>query len=147
VIAGPFKMALDFQGPIETASDPLKTDGVTWKPFELGPTAIIDMQKLGALAPPTDSTAYVVMEVRSPRVLKTTLEVAGDEGIKVWLNGQEVHRRPRATEPQRVPVELKEGTNRLLVKVHNIYGASWVWARLSDPERILEAVPPKEVGR
>jgi hypothetical protein len=37
-----------------------------------------------------------------------------------------------------VPVELKEGTNKLLFKVHNIYGASWLWARMIDPERVLE---------
>jgi hypothetical protein len=58
--------------------------------------------------------------------------------VKVWLNGKEVHRRTRALEPRRVPVELRPGTNRLLIKVHNIYGPSYVWVRVNDPERVLE---------
>ena len=143
LIAGPFKMALDFAGPIESSADPLKTEGVTWKAFQLGPASVIDMDKLGVLGPPTDSTAYVYLEVVSPRTFKTTLEVAGDDGVKIWLNGKEIHSRTRASEPRRVPVELKEGTNRVLIKVHNIYGPSFVWARLADPDRMLEVVPLK----
>src|SRR5262249_15451087 len=63
LITGPFKMALDHRGPIEFAADPLKTEGVKWKPFAVGPAGTIDMEKLGVLAPPTDSTAYVYFEV------------------------------------------------------------------------------------
>jgi hypothetical protein len=136
-------MAIDSKGPIEEAADPLRTDGVKWKPFQLGPTGVIDMEKLGVLAPPTDSTAYVLMEVVSPRALQTSLEVAADDDVKVWLNGKEVHRRTRAQEPRRFPIELKEGTNRLMIKVHNVYGASLVWARIGDPERVLEVREPK----
>ncbi len=143
LIAGPFKMALDFQSPLEKAADPLKADGVKWKPFRLGPTGVIDMEKLGVLAPPTDSTAFIVMEVRAPRATRAALEVAADEGVKVWLDGKEVHRRTHSLDPQRVPLELKEGVNRLMFKVHNIYGPSWLRARISDPERVLEVVEPK----
>jgi len=142
LIAGPFKMALDAEGPIEKkftqAGDPLKTEGVKWKPFQLGPAAVIDMEKQGVLAPPTDSTAYVYFEVTSPRAVHTALELAADENVKVWLNGKPVVHRTRSVEPNRTPVELKVGVNKVLIKVHNIYGASWVWARLSDPERVLE---------
>jgi putative membrane-bound dehydrogenase-like protein len=143
LIAGPFKMAIDSKGPIEEAADPLKTEGVKWKPFQLGPAGIIDMEKLGVLAPPTDSTAYVYVEVVAPQACKVELEVAADEDVKLWVNGKEVHRRTRSLEPRRVAVELKEGTNRLLFKVHNIYGPSWLRARLSDPERRLELGQPK----
>ena len=138
LIAGPFKMALDSAGPIEKAADPLHTDGVVWKPFELGPAGIIDMEKLKVLAPPTDSTAYVYFEVRAPRDVKTSLEVAADEDVKAWLNGKEVLRRMRSFEPQRITLDLKQGTNKLLFKVHNIYGPSWLRARLSDSERVLD---------
>ncbi len=138
LVAGPFKMALDTKSPIEEAADPLKTDRVKWQPFHLGPTGVIDMGKLQVLGPPTDSTAYVYLELTAPRAFKTLLEVAADEDVKLWLNGKEVHRRTRALEPQRFPIELQEGSNRLLFKVHNIYGASFVWARLSDPERVVE---------
>jgi putative membrane-bound dehydrogenase-like protein len=138
LIAGPFKMALDSPGPIEKAADPLHTEHVTWKAFELGPAGTVDMEKLKVLAPPTDSTAYVYFEVRAPRDMKTSLEVAAHEDVKAWLNGKEIVRRMRSFEPQRVSVDLKQGTNKLLFKVHNIYGPSWLRARINDSERILE---------
>jgi putative membrane-bound dehydrogenase-like protein len=138
LIAGPFKMALDGKGPIEEAADPLKTEGVKWKSFEVGLSGMIDMEKLKVLAPPTDSTAYVLFDVLSPRAMKTALELAVKEDVKVWVNGKEVHRKTWSVEPHRVNVELKEGTNRLMFKVHNIYGPSWMWARLIDPEWVLE---------
>jgi hypothetical protein len=138
LITGPSKMALDGKGPIEESADPLITPGVTWKPFEVGVSGMIDMEKLKVLAPPTDSTAYVYFEVVAPRAMKTELELAAKEDVKVWLNGKEVHRRTWSVEPRRVTAELKEGTNKLLFKVHNIYGPSWMWARLIDPERALE---------
>ncbi len=137
LVAGPFKMAMDFAGPIETAPDPLYAPGIEWKPFEVGPMGKIDLEKLGVLAPPTDSTAYFFFEVHSPRDMKTFVEAAADEDFKVWLNGKEVHRRLRSMQGQRFNVELKQGKNTLLVKVHNIYGPSWLWARVGDPERNL----------
>jgi putative heme-binding domain-containing protein len=137
-VAGPFKMALDFKSPIEeNLADPLKTEGVHWKPFHLGPTAVIDMGRQGVLGPPTDSTAFVYMEVKSPRTAKTLLELAADDNVKVYLNGKEVFRRTRAQEPARTEVELQEGVNRFVFKIHNIYGPSFLWARLADPERVL----------
>ena len=121
-----------------TRGNPLKTLGVAWKPFEVGVSGMMDMEKLKVLAPPTDSTAYVYFEVNAPRAMKTDLEMAAKEDVKIWLNDKEVHRRIWSVEPRRIAVELKEGTNKLLFKVHNIYGPSWLWARLIDPERALE---------
>ena len=138
LITGPYKMALDGKGPIEEAADPLKTPDVKWKPFEVGVSGKMDMEKLKVLAPPTDSTAYIYFEVVSPKAMKTALELGAKEDVKIWLNGKEIHRKTWSVEPHRVPVELKEGTNKLLFKLHNIYGPSWLWARLVDPERVLE---------
>jgi putative membrane-bound dehydrogenase-like protein len=138
LITGPYKMALDGKGPIEESADPLKTPDVKWKPFEVGVSGRLDMEKLKVLAPPTDSTAYIYYEVVSPKATKTAIELGAKEDVKIWLNGKEVHRRTGSFEPHRVPIELKEGTNRLLIKLHNIYGPSWMWARVIDPERALE---------
>jgi putative heme-binding domain-containing protein len=138
LITGPYKMALDGKGPIEEASDPLKTPGVTWRPFEVGLSGLMDMEKLKTLAPPTDSTGYLYFEVVSPKAVKSAIELAAKEDVKIWLNGKEIHRRTWSVEPHRVPVELKEGTNKLLFKLHNIYGPSWMWARVIDPDRSLE---------
>ncbi|HMP02623.1 MAG TPA: hypothetical protein PKC45_09005, partial [Gemmatales bacterium] len=110
---------------------------------EIGVSGLIHMRKLGVQAPPTDSTAYVLVEVQSPRDLQTELELAAHHDVKVWLNGKEVARRFPANQPRRFAVQLKAGPNRFLFKVHNIYGDSWLWARLVDPERVLSIVPPK----
>lgn len=142
LIAGPFKTALDAALPVEQAPHPLRTSGVTWKPFQVGLTGILDMEKLKTLAPPTDSTAYIYFEVHSPRNLTTTLETAADENLKVWVNGKQVHRQMRSVQPRRLEIELKEGKNWLLFKVHNVYGPSWLWARVSDPEKVLEVKVP-----
>lgn len=142
LVAGPFKMALDAPGPIEASADPLRTPGVKWQPFEVGVGGQIWMKKLGVQAPPTDSTAYVLVAVEAPRAMKTELELAAHHDVKVWLNGKEVYRRFPATQPRRVAVELAEGTNRFMFKVHNIYGDSWLWARLIDPQRRLQIASP-----
>jgi len=136
-------MELDYDGPIERSADVLHTEGVACKPFAVGPFGLIDMEKQKVLAPPTDSTAYVYFEVKSPTSRKTILETAADEDLKVWLNGKVVFNRPRTFQAQRIEVELKEGVNKLLFKVHNIYGPSWLWARLGDPQRQLEILPLK----
>jgi putative membrane-bound dehydrogenase-like protein len=145
LIAGPFKAPnpLDFKFPVEEAADPLKAEGVKWKAFQVGPSGTIDIGKQGALATSAGSVAYLHVEVRAAKALKTTLEFAADDGGKVWVNGKEVARKEQAADGQRVPVELKEGTNRLLFKVDNFYGPSWLRARLIDPERVLEVEPPK----
>jgi putative membrane-bound dehydrogenase-like protein len=144
-IAGPFKASqtLDFRFPVETAADPLRAEGVQWRPFQVGPSGLIDIGKLGALATSAGSAAYIVMDVHSPKAWRTTLEFAADDGAKVWLNGKEVFRREQATEGQRLNVDVKEGTNRFLFKVNNIYGPSWLKARLVDPERLLDLGQPR----
>jgi hypothetical protein len=47
----------------------------------------------------------------------------------VWLNGRQVHsneaRRPYTAHADAIPVKLRKGTNRLLVKVDN---ARFDWA-------------------
>jgi putative heme-binding domain-containing protein len=143
LIAGPFQAPgpLDAKLPVETAADPLKAPGVKWTAFQVGPAGKIDINKLGAQAPATNSIAYLLMEVRSARALKTTLELSAHEGLKVWVNGKEVVRRESAEESQRFSVELREGNNQLLFKVSSFYGASWLKARVSDPEHLLEFLP------
>jgi putative membrane-bound dehydrogenase-like protein len=143
VVAGPFVASppLDFQFPIEKAADPLRTEGVRWKAFRIGPAGTIDLGRLGALAPSAGSVAFVAFDVRSPRALKTVLDFASDGGAKVWVNGKEVFRGEHTRNGQRVSIELKEGTNRLLFKLPNLYPPSWLRARLIDPERQLEEVP------
>jgi hypothetical protein len=58
----------------------------------------------------------------------TVLKCRSDDGIKIWLNGQEIHKhecqRSLRTGLDEVPIFVQEGKNRLLVKIDN-YVADW----------------------
>jgi len=78
-------------------------------------------RKLGAYQ--TDVTAYAFAYLYSPMPQSGYLWIGADDGVKVWLNGQVVADEPQTGAHQlaqlKVPVELRAGENRLLVKVIN----------------------------
>lgn len=65
--------------------------------------------------------AYAFTYVHSPETLDAVLAVGSDDGVAVWLNGEEVHRnpagRPYTSREDRVPIRLREGVNLLLLKI------------------------------
>ena len=71
-------------------------------------------------------TAYALTYVISPSNQQGTLYVKTNDGLKVWLNGQAVHRHSSASreDTSSVPVTLKAGHNLLLVKVRQ-HGEYW----------------------
>jgi alpha-galactosidase len=72
------------------------------------------------------SVAYAYAEFESDHRCSATLTCGSDDGIRVWLNGQVVHEREigRTYRPHddRIPVKLKKGPNRILVKIDNCQG-------------------------
>jgi hypothetical protein len=78
--------------------------------------------------------AYLRNKVWSDKSQKVRLELGSDDGIKVWLNGQLVHAnnvtRPADPSQDKVEVTLKQGWNRLLLKVTQGGGEWAVCARL-----------------
>ena len=72
--------------------------------------------------------AYGSVAVDSPREQQTIMLVGSDDAVKVWLNGELVHRNPvnRGADDfqDQFPVTLKEGTNILLVAVYE-GGGGW----------------------
>ena len=79
-------------------------------------------------------SAYALINIRSPREQRDVLMgVGSDDSVKVWLNGKVVHvnqvnRRTEGVQ-DRFRVNLKTGTNFLLVKVTNIF---WNWGMFFD---------------
>ena len=71
-------------------------------------------------------TAYALTYVISPSNQQGTLYVKTNGGLKVWLNGQAVHRHSSASreDTSSVPVTLKAGHNLLLVKARQ-HGEYW----------------------
>lgn len=74
-------------------------------------------------------SAYALIDIRSPREQRNVLMgVGSDDSVKIWLNGEVVHvnqvnRRTKGIQ-DRFRVNLKTGTNFLLVKVTDIF---WNW--------------------
>jgi hypothetical protein len=69
---------------------------------------------------------YVWTELDSPRELNGWLGIGSDDGLKIWLNGELVHdrwiRRISRIDDDIVPLHLKAGKNRLLIKIQNAKG-------------------------
>jgi hypothetical protein len=66
---------------------------------------------------------YAWAEFESPRATEAWLGLGSDDGVKIWLNGELVHdkwiRRPSRVDDDVVPLRLKRGTNRFLIKIQN----------------------------
>ena len=79
-------------------------------------------------------SAYALIDIRSPREQRNVLMgVGSDDSVKIWLNGEVVHvnqvnRRTKGVQ-DRFRVNLKTGTNFLLVKVTDIF---WNWGMFFD---------------
>ena len=61
---------------------------------------------------------YAYAEIDAVHARETVLHYLSDDGIKMWLNGAVVHDKDVLNRHEgEVPVYLKEGTNRLLLKI------------------------------
>jgi len=97
-----------------------------------------------------DAVAYLRAKIWSPQTQKATLLLGTDDGVKVWLNGKQVHAnnaaRGVAVDQDKVPVSLQQGVNELLLKVTNgggDWGAIARFAGEGGPLRNLNEVSPK----
>jgi hypothetical protein len=78
--------------------------------------------------------AYAHIYLQAPAETNCTLAFGSDDGIRLWLNGEEIcHMRiRRAADPNQdsLPITLKKGWNRLLVKVDQGAGYWGFYMRL-----------------
>jgi hypothetical protein len=76
----------------------------------------------------TDAVAYALTYLWAPNELEASLAFGSDDGIAIWLNGEEIHRhsvgRPYQAKEDRIPVQLEKGDNALLLKISQ-YGGGW----------------------
>ena len=111
-----------------------------WTPGELPPNGDINVcvRDIGMtkVADFNDVTSYALLILESSKKQSdVTIGVSSDDSIKVWLNGEEVHKNPvnrgRGGTPaningyqDRFEVDLKKGANLLMVKVSE-RGGGW----------------------
>ncbi|MCA9252080.1 MAG: DUF5110 domain-containing protein [Phycisphaerales bacterium] len=68
-----------------------------------------------------NAVAYALTYLHAPRDMDVVLAIGSDDGVAVWLNGDEVYRhdvgRPFTSKQDRVKVSLKKGSNAMLLKI------------------------------
>jgi len=76
-----------------------------------------------------NAAAYALTWIDSPTARDAVLAVGSDDGIVAWLNDKRVHanlaHRGHVAKSDKVPVRLKAGRNKLLLKVTQAWGG---WA-------------------
>lgn len=81
---------------------------------------------------------YALTYIYSPKEQTLPLLFGSDDGAKVFLNDKEIYRylAIRISEPDqdRIPLELKPGWNKLLLKIENNFGGYNFYARILDPD-------------
>ncbi len=140
-VAGPYAIEgkaghdlLDVQFPPEPGGA-----AVDWQRLPPDPDAAQRwMVNLDRVMPGANRAGYLRTHVDAPREMAARLELGSDDGVKVWLNGEVVHRNPalRGVAPgdDVVPVTLRAGANTLLIKVTNDGGPWGACARFRAPE-------------
>jgi hypothetical protein len=116
-------------------------DGETmWKSAGTTLTGRLDL--LQSFGPAPDVLCYVKCTVISPVDSSFALGLGSNDGVILWVNGEKVfsyHKGRTATPHENVmKVRLREGKNRILVKVVN-FGENWgLFLSFVDPKRVLE---------
>ncbi|MFP4499816.1 MAG: HEAT repeat domain-containing protein [Candidatus Hydrogenedentota bacterium] len=110
--------------------------GVVWRLMPMGlepgrPYVLDFAARYGAI----EAVVYARTTVNSPDARDAELLLGSNDGMKVWLNGEEVYTFPsgRVLTPDedKVNVSLEEGANTLMLKVTNHGGAWGATARLT----------------
>lgn len=105
--------------PIAGQPVPLPTNGaISWKLIQSDQFIINFNEHFGKQQ---GKVAYAFTTIQSPTEKDIVFSVGSDDGIKIFLNGKEVHNnsisRGTKLDDDFVPVHLVKGQNRILVKV------------------------------
>lgn len=83
-----------------------------------------------------NSAAYALTWIDSPTDRDAILAVGSDDGVVVWFNDERVHanlvHRGHESKSDKIPVKLKAGRNKLLLKVTQAWGGWTTSAHVLD---------------
>lgn len=88
--------------------------------------------------PSADAVATFATRIQVTNAVSAVLRLGFDDTVTVWLNGDEIYVAPAAhgafIDQAAVPIELREGPNRLVIETRNLDGAWRLLARVTDLE-------------
>jgi hypothetical protein len=117
------------------------TDRWFWRPVRTRISGALEARR----SQPSPNSAYAYAEFDWPRPEKIVLHLGSENGLKAWLNGKEVYsfegKRPFAADTEQVEVDVKQGTNAMLLKVFD-EGPMW---RTSVRPALKSLYPPAAV--
>jgi hypothetical protein len=138
------RLGLDFAYPPEKEIDLQESypgDGkknVSWKLQTTPAGGFVD---LSSFDPYELVVAYAVTYVYSPKDQTLPLMLGSDDGVKVLLNDKEAFRllvlRGAQPDQNSIPLALKQGWNKLMLKIENNYGGFGFYARIPDLDNSL----------
>lgn len=103
--------------------------------FPQNNSAIFDLSRLGE---GPDRVAYLKTTLSVEKATPVIFEIGSDDGVKVWVNGKQVHTnnttRPLRAGQDKVSVGLEKGQNQVLVKVVQQAGEWAFCMKISDAD-------------
>ncbi len=144
------RLGLDIAYPPEKEIDLSKTysgagnQPVRWTLTKTPPRGRVDLYQFD---PYEMVVVYALTYIYSPKDQTLPLLLGTDDGVKVFLNNQPIHRvlavRVVRVDQDRVPLALKKGWNTLMLKIENNYGGYNFYARVLDPGHTLKFSPTR----
>jgi hypothetical protein len=111
-------------------------DRVGWQIMKSEPSGFMRLEN--RIFPSERGIVYGLVNVYSSEKRDAEMLVGSDDGVRVWLNDKLVHTNPayRGAYPDqdRISVHLKEGRNKLLIKVLQGGGGWGFYVRFVDPD-------------
>ena len=129
-----------------------------WTPGEISPTGLDNINELiNRIGLSTDTdiddhSVYALVTLAAPREQHSvTMRVGSDDAIKVWMNGEVVHKnainRGASDFQDTFKVSLKQGNNLLLVKVSERGGEWSMFVGIDADVQVIEKNYQTQVGR
>jgi putative heme-binding domain-containing protein len=116
-----------------------KSGKVSWRTIRAGAGNYFDLQAFHGAASP-QSVSYLYREIESPAEQDATILLGTDDGCKLWVNDQLVHKstatRAAAPEQDVVKVKLKKGKNKVLLKIDNGDGSHGFYFSIESAEEL-----------
>jgi len=138
------RLGLDIVYPPETEIDLQKSypgEGGRPTKWRLEKTPASGLMDLSLFDPNELVVAYALTYVYSPKDQTMPLLLGADDGVKVFLDDKEVFRllTLRGAQPDQnsIPLTLKQGWNKLMLKIENNYGGFGFYARIPDLDNSL----------